>query len=1270
MAFVSDPDDLDRFQVAINPDTERISIKGLGIPDDNFGNIGIFTTDTGVNGGTEVITTSPAHGFQTGEVVVYSKDGGTAEIGLTNNGRYWVNVITTTTLSLHTNRADSIVDANRVDLTAAGSENHELRTGKVTTAAVTFASGDASIAANTKVTFDTQDLSTVAVNDSLTIVSGADIGHYTIASVDDGNDFVIVNETLIGGDNIVTDGDFPGSSNWILQPNWSISADVATATAVVVGDALVQNVANSALTNSTIYETTFEVTAWTVGSVNIDLGGNSGTSSTGTYVSGTAGTARGATGVFTERLTTPGSTGQQIAFEISVATATLSIDHAIVTPLVTARISDGTLGAELVGSEGGTVADGVSMQALYSFLKEEWRTLSDTDMPDLIKFTFPLESITREQFEIGGPTHSNWDFADSTTRNLLRTGGWTSLNTNNTVLDIYPGIITLGSLDADTQVYFIQENTFTATPTDFVLTGPVNQALNALTVTGGFDANKEPIGQVADTTNALVTTTGIANPLSFTAPSTIDGGSATNFVTLGYSVGSKIQIVGAEDASNIGIFTVATIVNNAGTNDRLTVVSTSLTTSTGDDTSAILSPITDNRDILKLFARKKARTYVDAELADIGVTTIESIVNRFPLAHVTDPAITLNDGSLAGDPANTVFTTVTTAESGTAGDIVSQGDGTFTLTDATAAFDTGSTEVHSGDTIEITGGPSPASDEIFYEILTVDSGTVVTCFEEPLVGAITDVLSTDAEWTSRTKYVSQPVVNGVMSDPTPGDNLGRLTSSGATFGTDGVVAGDLVVITGGHIVDNPGGAGFTFATNVITDATSAFDFLAEGFIVGDRVTVSGSENTGENDGTYVIIDISGTNDVLTVQETDGSTTVFVTNTADTTATLLQNNFIGTYKVAVGGVAATTLDVSLLDPDDHFADNASGFATDINFHVIEAGMALMYREKIAGPAVADSTGLIFTTSTVQRQALEDWADANYVVGGTVTFANAEDTGNNGTFIITNVATDTITCITTAGGATPFTANTLDTVATSIGTSGHVRVLNGVSYSFNWRLFGNSGTLAQCFQYIQRQLRRGRASETLSQTDIDTSQLQFRGDIADLLMAFSTPTGTTFNMYIDDLASADLNNVTKQDITGTDRNFAFIAALTINLNDNILNASTSKVVVFYTDPDINAGSPVLGNEFGTVGAIIVQDSTPANMEALDASSSPLSFNFDFDNNVQGGRLPSGDDGANGTPVTIVSIATDTAQYVQTTGFILRQSSNIFSLVATLERNYSNP
>jgi hypothetical protein len=89
-----------------------------------------ITSAAGVDGTGEVITTDAAHGFTTGEAVYYNDEGGVASVGLTDGAKYYVNVITTTTLSLHRSRQNAVGDTNRVNLTASGAETHSLYSGR------------------------------------------------------------------------------------------------------------------------------------------------------------------------------------------------------------------------------------------------------------------------------------------------------------------------------------------------------------------------------------------------------------------------------------------------------------------------------------------------------------------------------------------------------------------------------------------------------------------------------------------------------------------------------------------------------------------------------------------------------------------------------------------------------------------------------------------------------------------------------------------------------------------------------------------------------------------------------------------------------------------------------------------------------------------------------------------------------------------------------------------------------------------------------------
>lgn len=785
-----------------------------------------------------------------------------------------------------------------------------------------------------------------------------------------------------------------------------------------------------------------------------------------------------------------------------------------------------------VGSLSPDVADGATLQAIYSFLKEEWKDLTAGlgNAPNLIQFTFPVESITREQFEIGGPTHSNWDWADSATKNLIRTGGWQVLNSSGSILADYAGIITLGSLDSDAQVYY-QQHDETADPTDFVLTGPVNQAV--------------------ETFNFTITGTG--NSTVFSSNNTITRADGGNWVTDGYSAGGLITIRSAEDAGNNGTFTIASVQN--ATNGDLVVVGTPLTNNADDDSAEFA---VNKRAYLKLFVRKKARTYAQSEIADIGVSTIETIVNRFPLAHVVDAAISTRDGDLVGGNPSTVFGTLVDVNSTTSGG--GEGiadsdatDGVFEFTHTGALF-TSTNAVYAGDAIVFTSGLNQNQ----YEIQSVLDQDNLILFDEP--GENVSAPDNAVSYTTRTRYIVEPGnTDGVTADSVSDDGFGEFTS--ATVG----------------------------------------DFAAAGVTTGDYIRI-----------------------------TDGGLAGDV-------------NLIGVYKIA--SVATSTLTVNIVDNENWTA------TTGVDFEILEPGMFLQQKSVTATTVTASTDALSFADAnpdTITRDSGSFITDG-YVPGMAITVNGT--TSNDGTYTVATVSSTVLTLISSASLTNEGPLSGSQTIN---GEVGFVRELNQVDYSFNWRLFGNGCTLNQAFEFIQRQLRRA--------SDIDEGSVSFRGDVTDLLMSFATPTGTGLNLFIDDLTSADLNNATFQDLTGSSRNFAFIAGVTITLNDNIINSSSTKVVVFFTNDDSGANA---GNDFGTVNAIIVDDDQGVDMTATNPGTT-LTFNYDYDNNTQRGG---GSAGTN-APVTIVAIGTDTAQYVQTTGTIQRQNNNTFALVAALERNYSNP
>ena len=116
--------------------------------------------------------------------------------------------------------------------------------------------------------------------------------------------------------------------------------------------------------------------------------------------------------------------------------------------------------------------NGVTLKALYSFLKEEWR--SDPNTKNLAAFPFPMVPITDESFELV----EGWDFFNDTARYLVRDAGWTVKNVAGNTTQQWAGIIGLGAIETNDQLYYQQSTGGAAV--NVQLTGQINQAVQIL----------------------------------------------------------------------------------------------------------------------------------------------------------------------------------------------------------------------------------------------------------------------------------------------------------------------------------------------------------------------------------------------------------------------------------------------------------------------------------------------------------------------------------------------------------------------------------------------------------------------------------------------------------------------------------------------------------------------------------------------------------------------------------------------------------------------
>jgi hypothetical protein len=113
---------------------------------------------------------------------------------------------------------------------------------------------------------------------------------------------------------------------------------------------------------------------------------------------------------------------------------------------------------------------GVTLQALYSFAKEEWKTDAG-----LNKFKFPIKMYTKTD----GTFQNGWTFKAAGSRNCIRDGGWTEGS------NIYAGIVSLGSFDSSAdQAYYQQTQGYDQTTADFDKSGNLNETIDITSKTG------------------------------------------------------------------------------------------------------------------------------------------------------------------------------------------------------------------------------------------------------------------------------------------------------------------------------------------------------------------------------------------------------------------------------------------------------------------------------------------------------------------------------------------------------------------------------------------------------------------------------------------------------------------------------------------------------------------------------------------------------------------------------------------------------------------
>jgi hypothetical protein len=222
------------------------------------------------------------------------------------------------------------------------------------------------------------------------------------------------------------------------------------------------------------------------------------------------------------------------------------------------------------------------------------------------------------------------------------------------------------------------------------------------------------------------------------------------------------------------------------------------------------------------------------------------------------------------------------------------------------------------------------------------------------------------------------------------------------------------------------------------------------------------------------------------------------------------------------------------------------------------------------------------------------------------------------------------------------------------------LVGGSYNFGITVDANGQSLQEAYEFVQYAERQA--------VSINSASVSVIGKTADSLMHYvgdtlytdtaTNPAGGGTGVFITNFDIADQNSVYFTDNTGTQRQYPYSANLILSFNSNLVADGAAKYWVYFTT------LPGAGNDWGESGAVLVKNASGTDITGT-ISSTPVTFTFDYDGNVQGGRTAATD-----AAITVIAIGLNTGQYVRATGTIERSKTNAVALVAPLERNYTNP
>ena len=225
-----------------------------------------------------------------------------------------------------------------------------------------------------------------------------------------------------------------------------------------------------------------------------------------------------------------------------------------------------------------------------------------------------------------------------------------------------------------------------------------------------------------------------------------------------------------------------------------------------------------------------------------------------------------------------------------------------------------------------------------------------------------------------------------------------------------------------------------------------------------------------------------------------------------------------------------------------------------------------------------------------------------------------------------------------------------ITVSYYTANQTRLIGGTNRNFKIIINGNNATLEQIYTKIQYLLRQPTDINASGTAGVKTGKIQ-----NELLRFVGDTLVTSQSVYIDNIQPADSNRIEFYDDSNTLRTNPYTAAGTMTFNAPLQGAGSSYRLIF-------TNLPGAGNDFGESGAVTVNDASGTPITGTISGAS-ISFTFDYDGNVQGGRT-AGTDAA----VTLIGIRPGSGKYVAASGTLTRSKSIALSLVAETDRVYA--